>query len=154
MSSVVQEIKKLAGPALSEAKVELVQVEYRREPQGWVLRFYLDKEGGFSLTDCALWNDRLGQLLDESGLISQSYSLEISSPGLNRPLRKKEDFQRFLGLEAVVKLYAPQNNQKNFHGKLMSVEKEELVLLDRTSGLVRLPLSMIAGARLDPEIQV
>jgi len=154
MSSVVQEIEKLAGPALSEAKVELVQVEYRREPQGWVLRFYLDKEGGFSLTDCALWNDRLGQLLDESGLISQSYSLEISSPGLNRPLRKKEDFQRFLGLEAVVKLYAPQNNQKNFHGKLMSVEKEELVLLDRTSGLVRLPLSMIAGARLDPEIQV
>jgi len=150
--SVAQDIEKAVAPALAEAGVELVDVEYRREPHGWTLRFYLDKQGGFSLTDCEEWTDRLGALLDQTTLIDHAYSLEISSPGLDRPLKKPEDFQRFLGVEAVIKLYAAQNGQKNFHGKLVRLENGELTLDDRTSGLVKLPLAAIAGARLDPQI--
>lgn len=150
---VVQEIEQLVGPVLAQAGVELVHVEFRREPGGWTLRFYLDKEGGFSLTDCEAWNDRLGDLIEAEGLIPCAYSLEVSSPGLNRPLKKPEDFQRFLGLEAVVKLYAAVNGQKNFHGKMLELESGELYLEDRTSGPVRLPLVSIASARLDPPIE-
>ena len=151
--SLAQEIETLAAPVAAQAGVELVQVEYQREPSGWVLRFYLDKPGGFSLVDCQEWAHRLEPILDGSGLLANAYSLEVSSPGLNRPLRKREDFERFLGMEAILKLYAAQNNQKNFHGKLVSFEGDVLTLLDRTSGLVKLPLSAIAGARLDPPIE-
>jgi ribosome maturation factor RimP len=63
----------------------------------------LDKEGGVSLDDCAFWSDRLGTLVEERGLATGEYSLEVSSPGLQRPLRKREDFLRFTGLEAIVK---------------------------------------------------
>lgn len=152
--SVAEEIENIARPILSEAGIEIVQVEYQREPQGWVLRFYLDKEGGVSLADCQEWSRRLEEIVDVSGRIPQAYVLEVSSPGLNRPLRKVEDFKRFLGLEAVIRLYAPQNGQKNFHGKMLSLENEgrDLMILDRTSGLVKLPLVSIAGAKLDTQI--
>jgi ribosome maturation factor RimP len=152
--SVTEDIETRVAPLLAEAGVELVDVEYRREPTGWVLRFYLDKPGGFTLTDCEIWNDRLGQAVEESGLIPHAYSLEVSSPGLNRPLKRIEDFRRFLGVDAVVKLYAPQNGQKNFHGKMVAVDGEELLLEDRTSGLVRLPVTSIASAKLDPPVEI
>ncbi len=151
--SLADDIEKLTAPALAEAGVELVQVQYQREPHGWTLRFFLDKEGGFSLTDCELWNDRLGEIVEASGLIAHNYHLEISSPGLDRPLRKPADFERFLGVEAVIKLYAAQNGQKNFHGRLVRLENGELLLQDRTSGLVRVPLASIASARLDPGLE-
>src|SRR4051812_3133292 len=132
---VAQEVEKVAEPVLAAAGIELVDVEYQSEPNGWILRFYLDKPGGFSLTDCEEWNDRLGEVVEQSGLISHAYSLEISSPGLNRPLKKAEDFRRFTGVEAVIKLYAARNGQKNFHGGIVGVEGNELRLQDRTSGL-------------------
>ncbi|HRY28698.1 MAG TPA: ribosome maturation factor RimP [Elusimicrobiota bacterium] len=149
---MVDEVRTLVSPVLAQEGVELVEVEYQREPNGWTLRFYLDKAGGFSLADCEQWNDRLGEVLDRSELISHAYSLEISSPGLNRPLRKREDFERFSGMDAFVNLYAQQNGQKHFHGRLVRVENGELVLEDRTSGFVKIPLSSIAGARLDPPV--
>lgn len=151
---IVGEIEKLAVPFLAESGVELVDVEWRREPVGWVLRFYLDKTGGFSLEDCAGWNDRLGTLIDGAGLISHGYSIEVSSPGLNRPLKKRADFQKFMGIECILKTRDPINNQRNFHGKMTSLEGDDLMLLDRTSGLVRIPLDLIIQAKLDPEINI
>jgi ribosome maturation factor RimP len=148
--SVTEEVSRLAEPVLREAGVELVHLEYQREPHGWTLRFYLDKEGGFGLADCQLWSDRLGDLLDAGGVPPGDYALEVSSPGLNRPLRKPEDYRRFLGMDAVIRLYASQDGQKNFHGRLASLENDELTLQDRTSGFVRIPLASIASARLDP----
>lgn len=151
---VAEDVAKVVEPVLAQAGVELVDVEYQREPSGWVLRFYLDKPGGFSLNDCGEWNDRLGNEIEASGLIQHAYSLEISSPGLNRPLKKPADFQKFLGIDAIVKLYAPQNGQKNFHGKMVRVENGELYLDDRTTGPVKIPLAAIASAKLDPPIHM
>jgi ribosome maturation factor RimP len=145
-------VEKLIAPVLQEAGLELVDVEWRREPVGWVLRLYMDKPGGFSLHDCTAWNDRLGELIDGSGLIGHPYSLEISSPGLNRPLKKREDFARFVGIDCVLKTAEPLGNQRNFHGKIISLEGETLMLYDRTSGLVRIPLEKVTQAKLDPEI--
>jgi ribosome maturation factor RimP len=146
---LAEDVEALARPLLTQAGMELVQVESRREGSGWVLRFILDKPEGFSLNDCGDWSHRLGAILDESGLMTHGYSLEVSSPGLNRPLRKPEDFQRFMGLDAMIKLFAPQNNQKNFRGKMSSLEGSDLLLIDRTSGFVRIPLGQIANATLD-----
>jgi len=151
---IVKDIENLAVPALAEAGLELVDVEWRREPVGWVLRFYLDKAGGFSLEDASAWNHRLGDLIEGAGLITHAYSIEVSSPGLNRPLKKRGDFERFAGVECILKTREPLNNQKNFHGKIVSVEGETLKLLDRTSGLVGIPLGGIAQAKLDPEIKL
>ena len=150
--SIVQDVEKFAQPVLAEAGIELVDVEYRREPLGWTLRFYLDKAGGFSLTDCEEWNERLGRMIDENNLIPHGYSLEISSPGLDRPLKKPEDFQKYAGVVVVIKLFAAQNGQKNFHGRIVRLEDGKLLIEDRTNGLVTLPFPAIASARLDPKI--
>jgi ribosome maturation factor RimP len=149
---IVQQIDQLVRPSVEEAGLELVDIEYRREPIGWVLRFYMDKPGGLGLSDCTDWNDRLGLLIEAAGLMKNAYSLEISSPGLSRPLKKRDDFQRFIGLECVLKTLEPMNNQRNFRGKMASLEGDDLMLVDRTSGLVRIPLSAVAHAKLDPEI--
>lgn len=147
---VEKEIELVARPILLAAGMELVDVQFRPEGNGWVLRFFIDKPGGFGLRDCQEWSDRLGTLVDESGLVTRSYNLEVSSPGLARPLKKRDDFERFKGIDAVIKTAEPIGNQRNFHGRIEGFDGDRLVLLDRTSGLVRISLSDIASAKLDP----
>jgi ribosome maturation factor RimP len=114
------------------------------------LRFFIDKDGGFGLQECVEWSDWLGTLVEESGLISRAYSLEVSSPGLARPLKKRVDFERFKGIDAIIKTAVSLNNQRNFHGRIEGFENDNLVLLDRTNGIVKIPLTEIASAKLDP----
>ncbi len=149
---VPEEIEALARPLVAAAGLELVDVQFRPEERGWVLRFFIDKPGGFGLADCEEWNDRLGTLVEESGLINRSYSLEVSSPGLARPVKKKEDFERFKGIEAVVKTATALNHQRHFHGRLEGVDGDCVVLLDRTNGIVKIPISEIVSAKLDPDV--
>jgi ribosome maturation factor RimP len=149
---IAEEIEARARPLVESAGLDLVHVQFRTEENGWILRCFIDKTGGFGLKDCEEWNDRLGQLVEESGLISHPYSLEVSSPGLDRPLKKKEDFERFKGIDAVVKTAVPLNNQRNFHGRIEGLDGEKLVLLDRTNGLVWIPLADVSSAKLDPSI--
>ena len=149
---IAEDLTERVRPVVSAAGVELVEVQFRREGAGWVLRFFLDKPDGIGLEDCAGWSDRLEALVDESGLVTQSYSLEVSSPGLARPLKKREDFERFKGVEVVVKTFSPINNQRNFHGRIEGMDGDDCVILDRTNGLVKVPLANMASARLDPEI--
>jgi ribosome maturation factor RimP len=151
---IVKDIEHLTEPVLAEAGLELVSLEWRRETVGWVLRFYLDKAGGFSLEDCSEWSRRLADMIEAAGLIAHAYSIEVSSPGINRPLRKRADFEKFLGVECILKTHEPINNQRNFRGKLSLLEGETLTLLDRSSGLVKIPLGAIAQAKLDPEIKL
>ena len=155
MSQLLAEIERLVTPALAAENTELVDVTYQREPSGWTLCFYLDKPGGVTLDDCESWSDRLGQLLDAANLIEGSYNLEVSSPGLNRALRRTKDFEKFAGERVHVKLFAPVNGQKNFHGTLRGADEEFIrMTLEDDKRDVELPRAMLAKCRLDPKIEI
>ncbi len=153
-SIVVEEVERLVAPILDKQKMELVDTQFLHEHGRWVLRLFLDKEGGVTLDDCAQMSDRLGRMLDATSVISQSYSLEVSSPGLNRPLRKEHDFRRFLGQRADITIFAPLDGRRHFRGIIHGVEEGNVVIQDVTEQLFSLPLSGIAKARLDPEITI
>ncbi|MBF8297421.1 MAG: uncharacterized protein HW395_78, partial [candidate division NC10 bacterium] len=99
-AAIVERVKETALPLLQELGFELVEVEFRREVSGWILRLYLDKSGGLTLGDCQRASEELSDLLDVEDLVDHPYSLEISSPGLNRPLSQEADFLRFAGQRA------------------------------------------------------
>lgn len=152
MADITKDIEALVGPSLAEAGVELVDLEWRRESAGWVLRFTLDMAGGITLDDCAAWGRRMGEAIETAGTISHAYSLEVSSPGISRPLTKRAHFEKFLGSSCILKTKEPRNNQRNFRGIMTSLEGDVLMLLDRTSGQVGIPLGEILQAKLDADI--
>lgn len=109
-------------PILKEHKFELVDVEYVKEVGVWYLRAYIDKEGGITVDDCEVISRLLGEWLDKEDFIDDSYILEVSSPGLGRPLKKEKDFARSIGKEVEVRLYKPLNKQKEYTGTLASYD--------------------------------
>lgn len=153
MSSLIADIENLTAPVLEANQVELVDLTYQKGPGGWALCFYLDKPGGITLTDCEHWSSELGTLVENSQLISGSYSLEVSSPGLDRPLKKLKDFQKFTGQRISVKLFAPLNGQKNFHGTLLGADDESIKMQTDEKKDVALPRSQVAKCKLDPVIE-
>jgi len=153
-SVLVEQIEQLAEPVLQEHGAELVFVEFLHEHGQWVLRFYLDKPNGITLDDCADISAHLGRNLDATDLIPQAYTLEVSSPGINRPLRKQKDFERFQGERADIHLFAPIDGRRHFRGTIESVTNEYVQVKDTMQQLFLLPLSGISKARLDPEIKI
>lgn len=105
------EAERLLEPVLEKDGIELVDVEYVRE-RNWILRIYIDKEGGVDLNDCQTVSEKAGALLDEKDLIPDNYMLEVSSPGLDRVLKKDKDFIRYAGEDVDVKLFAPLEGTK------------------------------------------
>jgi ribosome maturation factor RimP len=105
------EAERLLEPVLEKDGIELVDVEYVRE-RNWILRIYIDKEGGVDLNDCQTVSEKAGALLDEKDLIPDNYMLEVSSPGLDRVLKKDKDFIRYTGEDVDVKLFAPLEGTK------------------------------------------
>ncbi len=115
-------------PLMKEHKFELVDVEYVKEAGTWYLRAYIDKEGGITVDDCEIINRKLSDWLDEEDFIEESYILEVSSPGLGRPLKKEKDFARSVGKEVEVKLYKALNKQKDYTGVLEAYDKDTVTL--------------------------
>lgn len=115
-------------PVVEEQRFELVDVEYIKEAGTWYLRAYIDKEGGISVDDCEIVSRKLGEWLDVNDFIEDSYILEVSSPGLGRPLKKEKDFARSIGSDVDVKLYRQLNKQKDFSGALKEYDKETVTL--------------------------
>ena len=105
------EAERLLELVLEKDGIELVDVEYVRE-RNWILRIYIDKEGGVDLNDCQTVSEKAGALLDEKNLIPDNYMLEVSSPGLDRVLKKDKDFIRYTGEDVDVKLFAPLEGTK------------------------------------------
>jgi len=127
---VLAAIEEYAEPLLESMGIELVEMQFRREGHGWVLRLFIDKaEGGVTIDDCAAVSREISTWLDVEDLIEYAYHLEVSSPGLERPLKKVKDFQRFAGREARVKLREPLDGQKVFIGTIDSVDEEKVVLV-------------------------
>lgn len=115
-------------PLMEEHHFELVDVEYVKEAGNWYLRAYIDKEGGITVDDCETVSRRLGDWLDEKDFIADSYILEVSSPGLGRPLKKEKDFKRSIGKDVDIKLYKPLNKKKDYTGTLVSYDKETVTI--------------------------
>ena len=128
-------------------EMELVEIQFRREGHGWVLRLFIDKEGGITIDDCAAVSREISAYLEVEDLIDHAYHLEVSSPGLERPLRKHEDFTRFVDRLARIKLREPINGQRVLIGTLRGLEGET-VLLEMDNETVRIDLENIAKARL------
>lgn len=131
-------------------RLEVVDVEFRREPGGRILRVFIDKPGGVTLDDCQALSRQLSQWLDEVDLIADSYNLEVSSPGIERPLTKPRDFVRFAGHRVHVRTFGPIDGRRNFKGELLGLE-EEAVVLRLDDGDVQIPMEQVAKARLMAE---
>ncbi len=114
----------LVMPIITANNFELVDVEYVKEAGNWYLRVYVDKEGGITVDDCEIVSRALSDKLDEKDFIEEAYILEVSSPGLGRPLKKDKDFDRSIGKEVELKLYRAIEKQKDFSGILVSYNEE------------------------------
>jgi len=148
--TVIKQVEAIVLPVIEEQGLELVEVQYRREQSGWILRLIIDKQGGVSLDDCVAVSREVGQLLDIEDFIEQSYNLEVSSPGLERPLKCMADFQRFVGSKVRIKTVEPIAGEHVFIGTINQTEGESIVL---EVGLkeVTIPFSQVAKARLEVE---
>jgi ribosome maturation factor RimP len=147
MTFVTKQISELIEPILKGMRFELVDVEYLSDRGRWVLRIYIDKEGGVTLDDCAAISGELGDLIDIKDIIDHEYVLEVSSPGLNRPLKKEADFIRVIGKRIKVRTRMPVEGRRNFTGVLKDF-KEQKLALDSEGGLVTLEWSGIEKANL------
>ncbi|HLE25761.1 MAG TPA: ribosome maturation factor RimP [Thermodesulfobacteriota bacterium] len=116
---VIDSVREILDPLLLQEGLELVDIEYRREGRGWVLRIYIDKEGGVSVEDCARISRELGNLLDLNDIIPGTYNLEISSPGLTRALKKVRDFESFKGKLVKIKTMTDIQGRRVFIGRLI-----------------------------------
>ena len=151
MADVINKrVETVALPLLEELGLELVEVQFRREQSGWVLRLIIDKQGGVNLEDCTAVSRELSQLLDIEDFIDQAYNLEVSSPGLDRPLKSMADFQRFTGRKAKIKTIEPIAGEHVFIGKIQQTEGESIVL-EVSRREVVIPFSQVAKARLEVE---
>ena len=126
--SYEQRTEELVLPILAANHFELVDVEYVKEGGTWYLRAYIDKPGGITVDDCEIVNRALSDLLDEKDYIEESYILEVSSPGLGRPLKKERDFERSLGQEVEIRTYRMVERQKEFRGVLKAYDKDTVTI--------------------------
>jgi len=157
VAQLLEQIEELTLPILEDLELELVDLEYQRESQGWVLRFFLDKEGGINLDECAEASREIAALLDIEDLVTTAYQLEVSSPGLERPLKKLSDFQRFAGRKAKIKTILScdpdgrGHSRKTFVGELQGLDGDSILLLqaDKKGGQVTFTLDQIEKANLE-----
>ena len=142
-NKVESKVESLMQEILQDSDFELVDVEYVKE-RDWYLRIFVDKVGGIDLDDCKILSEKLGEILDKESVIEGSYILEMSSPGLDRVLKKDRDFEREVGKKIDVALYAPIDGKKNFTGVLEYRDKDFLKLEE----LEPLPREKVAQVRL------
>lgn len=148
---VEQQVSVLIEPIIKEKGLELVDVEYIKEGAHWYLRLFIDKDGGVDLDDCSDVSHAVSEILDTADTIQQAYMLEVSSPGLERPLKKTEDFQRFQGKLVAVKTNKPYEGFQDFSGYLRGLENEEIIL-EYEGKRIAIPRSIVNQARLSIEL--
>lgn len=144
---IVDKVYELAGTLCESEQIELVYVQFQREPSGRVLRVYIDKIGGVGLDDCVHFSRQLSDILDIYLETETSYNLEVSSPGTDRPLGRLQDFERFKGNMAKIKSARAIDGQKNFKGVLLGVTDENIKLQAQNKDL-EIPFADIIKARL------
>lgn len=145
---LLDQIYNEATPKVLELGYDLVDVDFIKEGANWYLRFFIDKEPKVEIEDCAKTSEMLSQWLDETDPISQAYFLEVSSPGIERVLRRDKDFIRFAGSKVAVRLFGPWEGKKQFKGKLGPVDEQVLHLENDEGQNIQIPRDKIARINL------
>jgi len=149
----VDKFKEIARPLLEKKGIELVEILYRKEGNQMVLRLLVDRKGGITLDECAALNEELGIALDQDETMDTSYILEVSSPGVDRPLRSKGDFERAIGKRIEVALKEQLSGKLGYTGRLAEVKEDSIILKKNEIEAVNIPLSNINNARVEVEFR-
>ncbi len=150
---IVDRVRMILDPLLLDEGMELADIEYRRESRGWVLRLYLDKEGGITLDDCTRMSQVVGRVLDVEDFIQTPYTLEVSSPGLSRRLKTEKDFIKYRGHLIKVRTADPIQNRRQFKGRLLGISESKLEI-ESDGGIFQIPLSNVAKANLEIDQEI
>jgi ribosome maturation factor RimP len=151
--SVAERVRELAEQAAIDHGVELVHAEVAGPEGHPILRLFIDKPGGVTHDDCSGVSHQMSTVLDVEDFIHSAYVLEVSSPGIERGLYKRADYERFAGSLVKLKARAAINGQRNFRGRLIGVEADKAVVEDRTSGRVEIPLDIVVKANLEADVE-
>jgi ribosome maturation factor RimP len=154
---VTEQVEALARPLVTSLGMELVELEYKREGRLMVLRLYIDKAGGVSLDDCADVSRELAAVLDVEDIIPGRYTLEVSSPGLNRPLKTRNHFESYAGRLVKIKTFETLpddagNLRKTFLGELLGMEGDLIRVKLREGQTASIPFAAVAKANLEFEM--
>ncbi|HUR96472.1 MAG TPA: ribosome maturation factor RimP [Pyrinomonadaceae bacterium] len=147
-----ERIDKIAAQAAQEYGVEFVHCEIVGSKRNMTVRIYIDKPEGVTLEDCSTVSRAIEDVIDADDFIPSPYVLEVSSPGLERPLFSIQDFERFIGKKAKVKTSDAIDGQANFNGRIVAVEDSEILFEDKTNGTVRIPFDKVAKANLKVDL--
>jgi ribosome maturation factor RimP len=148
---VLARVEETVSPVLEQLGYQLVERELVPQAGGWVLRLYIDKEGGVTIDDCARASRGIEDLIEVEELVPAKYTLEVSSPGVDRPLRRRQDFERYRGSTIRLKTHHPVNGRSNYKGTLEGLEGDDIVMT--VDGVrYRLPISELAKARVEAKV--
>jgi len=145
---VVDIVEEIVVPFLKTKNFELFDIEFVKEGEHRYLRLYIDKENGITLDDCQEVSEFLSDKLDELDPIKESYFLEVSSPGIERPLKRSKDFEKHVGDLIEARLYHPIDGQKVIEGKLLGLKNNKILIERETKGTIEIPKDKVSLVKL------
>jgi ribosome maturation factor RimP len=144
----IEKIERILMPILEEDCLELIDIELRPSGKRWLLRIYIEKDGGVTISDCVKVNRELGRTLDIEDIIEHPYTLEVSSPGLTRPLKNVNDFKRYVGRQCRIITSKPLYERNEFFGEIIHIAEDEVEIRGKI-GVFTIPICDIKKAHLD-----
>ena len=145
---ILSEVTVICDSIATNLKYELVDVEYIKELGSYYLRVYIDKPGGITLDDCQLMSETISEKLDEKDPITSAYFLEVSSPGLDRPLKTDKDFKRNIGKDIDLNLYSSFNDKKKYEGRLKEYNEKFISIIDENGNEIEIPREAVSVVKL------
>jgi ribosome maturation factor RimP len=145
--TILEKVRELAEPVIKELNLDLVDIEYLQQKGRGIVRITIDKDNGVTLEDCTKVNREVGYILEIKDVFPHPYNLEVSSPGLERPLKTLGDFEKFLGRKVSLKTSELLNGKRNFKGTLAQVQKG-MVVLEMDGGQWEIPFNLVRHAKL------
>jgi ribosome maturation factor RimP len=152
-SSIEDRVRAIAERVAIDRGLELVHAEVAGPENKPIVRIFIDKPDGVTHQDCSEVSLHVGTILDVEDFIHASYTLEVSSPGIERGLYKPQDYERFAGSLAKLRTRKPINGQRNFRGQLLGIEGEHVLFEDRTNGRVQIPFDIIVKGNLEVDVE-
>jgi ribosome maturation factor RimP len=152
-AQVLERVREMARAIAEFEKMELVHLEMNREGAGWILRIFIDSDRGVTLDDCSRVSRQLSAHLDAEDPIERSYTLEVSSPGLDRPLFSERDYERFAGRQVRISTFGPIDGRRNFSGRLLGLTDGAVHLALDNGSEIAIPRDQVAKARLEAVIE-